>query len=87
MGSWGTCVRRYVRDNSWLEVSLQFFELRPDGLKQVLYRMFDHYAHLGGAMFGVGYHMYGAGWWDRLRMRTMPPQRKKEEEEEAEKTQ
>lgn len=45
-------------------------------------RMFDHYAHLGGAMFGVGYHAYGPGWWDQLRLKTMPPLRKMQAEED-----
>ena len=43
--------------------------------------MFDHYAHLGGALFGVGYHVYGPGWWNQLRAKTMPPLRKKQLEE------
>jgi len=45
------------------------------------WRMFDHYAHLGGAMFGVGYHAYGPRWWDQLRLKTMPPLRKMQAEE------
>ncbi|KAH7913821.1 hypothetical protein BJ138DRAFT_1133792 [Hygrophoropsis aurantiaca] len=31
------------------------------------WRMFDHYAHLGGAAFGVMYYMYGPTWWNYLR--------------------
>ncbi|KAG0705596.1 hypothetical protein DFH29DRAFT_980840 [Suillus ampliporus] len=31
------------------------------------WRMFDHYAHLGGAAFGVMYYMYGPQWWAFMR--------------------
>jgi len=31
------------------------------------WRFFDHYAHLGGALFGVGYYMYGPQLWDGMR--------------------
>jgi len=31
------------------------------------WRMFDHYAHLGGAAFGAIYYMYGPQWWTFLR--------------------
>ncbi|TFL05282.1 hypothetical protein BDV98DRAFT_501208, partial [Pterulicium gracile] len=31
------------------------------------WKMFDHYAHLGGAAFGAVYWMYGPAMWDRLR--------------------
>ena len=31
--------------------------------------MFDHYAHLGGAAFGVFYYYYGAQIWNGLRRR------------------
>ena len=34
-------------------------------------RLFDHYAHLGGAAFGVLYHMYGMGAWDAVRVHTL----------------
>jgi membrane associated rhomboid family serine protease len=30
-------------------------------------RRFDHAAHLGGALFGVLYYMYGPKIWDFLR--------------------
>ncbi|EIW79077.1 hypothetical protein CONPUDRAFT_145250 [Coniophora puteana RWD-64-598 SS2] len=28
------------------------------------WRLFDHWAHLGGAAFGVGYYAYGTEWWE-----------------------
>ncbi|KAG1864903.1 hypothetical protein F4604DRAFT_1782701 [Suillus subluteus] len=31
------------------------------------WRMFDHYAHLGGAAFGALYYMYGPQWWAFMR--------------------
>jgi rhomboid-like protein len=31
------------------------------------WRMFDHYAHLGGATFGAMYYMYGPRWWAFMR--------------------
>lgn len=31
------------------------------------YRMFDHWAHLGGAAFGAIYWKYGPSIWDALR--------------------
>ncbi|KAG2048076.1 hypothetical protein BDR06DRAFT_963174 [Suillus hirtellus] len=31
------------------------------------WRMFDHYAHLGGAAFGAVYYMYGPQWWTFMR--------------------
>ncbi|KAG1764054.1 hypothetical protein EDD22DRAFT_1049945 [Suillus occidentalis] len=31
------------------------------------WRMFDHYAHLGGAAFGAIYYMYGPQWWAFMR--------------------
>ncbi|KAG2121870.1 hypothetical protein DEU56DRAFT_833416 [Suillus clintonianus] len=31
------------------------------------WRMFDHYAHLGGAAFGAMYYMYGPQWWAFMR--------------------
>lgn len=34
------------------------------------WRLFDHYAHLGGAAFGALYWRYGAHWWDNLRVST-----------------
>jgi rhomboid-like protein len=30
---------------------------------------FDHYAHLGGALFGAGYFMMGGKLWDEFRIR------------------
>jgi rhomboid-like protein len=29
--------------------------------------MFDHYAHLGGAAFGVLYYNYGPEFWNHMR--------------------
>ena len=34
-------------------------------------RLFDHWAHLGGAAFGVLYYAYGPDFWARMR-RTFP---------------
>ena len=34
-------------------------------------RFFDHYAHLGGAAFGVLYYTYGMGMWDAIRVHTL----------------
>ncbi|KAG8748413.1 hypothetical protein FRC10_005960 [Ceratobasidium sp. 414] len=34
------------------------------------WRMFDHWAHLGGAVFGVAYYNYGANFWDWVRRHT-----------------
>ncbi|KAG9127921.1 hypothetical protein FRC07_007572 [Ceratobasidium sp. 392] len=34
------------------------------------WRMFDHWAHLGGAAFGVTYYNYGADFWDWVRRHT-----------------
>ena len=31
------------------------------------WRMFDHYAHLAGASFGVFYYYYGVEYWNSLR--------------------
>jgi rhomboid-like protein len=30
-------------------------------------RLIDHWAHLGGAAFGIFYYFYGPGYWRRLR--------------------
>jgi len=35
------------------------------------WRFFDHYAHLGGAAFGVLYHMYGMRAWDAVRVHAL----------------
>ncbi|KAI0057211.1 rhomboid-domain-containing protein [Artomyces pyxidatus] len=32
------------------------------------WRLFDHYAHLGGAAFGGLYYAYGMDWWDKVRV-------------------
>lgn len=32
------------------------------------FRLFDHYAHLGGAAFGIWYHTYGRAIWDTFRV-------------------
>ncbi|KAI0315883.1 hypothetical protein OF83DRAFT_308253 [Amylostereum chailletii] len=31
------------------------------------WRLFDHYAHMGGAAFGAAYYMCGMKWWDACR--------------------
>lgn len=31
------------------------------------YRTFDHWAHLGGAAFGIAYYKYGPRIWHQLR--------------------
>lgn len=36
-------------------------------------RVFDHYAHLGGAAFGAVYYAYGPAWWDMMRVRHAKP--------------
>ncbi|KAH7922601.1 rhomboid-domain-containing protein [Leucogyrophana mollusca] len=41
------------------------------------WRMFDHYAHLGGAAFGAMYYMYGPSWWNYMRGPPQPPSRKR----------
>lgn len=33
-------------------------------------RFFDHWAHLGGAAFGVAYYAYGPRFWHKLRQTT-----------------
>ncbi|KAJ1306822.1 hypothetical protein OPQ81_007808 [Rhizoctonia solani] len=43
------------------------------------WRTFDHWAHLGGASFGLAYYTYGADFWDWVRRHTpglhlVPPQ-------------
>ncbi|KAF8524209.1 hypothetical protein JB92DRAFT_2881526 [Gautieria morchelliformis] len=37
------------------------------------WRFFDHWAHLGGAMFGVFYYIYGPRIWEEARRHTRPP--------------
>ena len=37
-------------------------------LSIMLHRMFDHWAHLGGAMFGFWYYFKGATLWETLRL-------------------
>jgi len=37
--------------------------------------MFDHWAHLGGAAFGVLYYNYGPTYWQKLRADTTKIQR------------
>ncbi|RDB15879.1 Presenilins-associated rhomboid-like protein, mitochondrial [Hypsizygus marmoreus] len=37
------------------------------------WRYFDHWAHLGGAAFGVAYYNYGPVFWSNLRRTFMPP--------------
>lgn len=34
-------------------------------------RLFDHYAHLGGAAFGALYYMYGMRAWDATRVHAL----------------
>lgn len=39
------------------------------------WKLFDHYAHLGGAAFGALYYYYGTSWWNfqrRLEARSWP---------------
>ena len=36
-------------------------------------RLFDHWAHLGGAAFGVWYHYYGMRMWDMFRISNLGP--------------
>ncbi|KAH7885837.1 hypothetical protein F5I97DRAFT_1936814 [Phlebopus sp. FC_14] len=36
------------------------------------WKLFDHYAHLGGAFFGAVYYWYGPEWWSYLRS-NFPP--------------
>ena len=46
------------------------------------FRMFDHWAHLGGAAFGLWYYHYGSQLWDFFRianLRTIPKSIQKEE--------
>ena len=38
------------------------------------WRMFDHYAHLGGAMFGAAYWAWGPQFWDWMRVRLSRPE-------------
>ncbi|TFK71379.1 hypothetical protein BDN72DRAFT_895740 [Pluteus cervinus] len=35
------------------------------------WRMFDHWAHLGGAAFGIAYYNYGPAFWHRMRQGTL----------------
>jgi rhomboid-like protein len=37
------------------------------------WRMFDHYAHLGGAAFGAFYYAYGPRFWDTMRLSYSSP--------------
>ena len=37
----------------------------------VIDRFFDHYAHLGGAVFGALYYTYGMRVWDAMRVHTL----------------
>ncbi|KAF7794403.1 hypothetical protein EIP86_005537 [Pleurotus ostreatoroseus] len=36
------------------------------------WKIFDHYAHLGGAAFGAWYYSYGPGIWNACRLLDMP---------------
>jgi len=36
-------------------------------LTYFLFRLFDHWAHLGGAAFGIFYYNYGPSYWAYLR--------------------
>ncbi|KAF7970041.1 hypothetical protein HWV62_25352 [Athelia sp. TMB] len=38
------------------------------------WRMFDHYAHLGGALFGAVYWAWGPRFWDWMRVRLARPE-------------
>lgn len=33
----------------------------------LVHRLFDHYAHLGGAAFGAMYYYYGLEWWSTVK--------------------
>ncbi|PCH44142.1 hypothetical protein WOLCODRAFT_123083 [Wolfiporia cocos MD-104 SS10] len=35
------------------------------------WKLFDHYAHLGGALFGIWYHAYGPQIWESFRVMTL----------------
>ncbi|THH27096.1 hypothetical protein EUX98_g7099 [Antrodiella citrinella] len=37
------------------------------------WRVFDHWAHLGGAAFGIWYHYYGMRMWDMFRIANLGP--------------
>lgn len=37
------------------------------------WRMFDHYAHVAGALFGAVYWKWGPQWWDWMRIRLGRP--------------
>ncbi|KAF8587882.1 hypothetical protein K439DRAFT_1337029, partial [Ramaria rubella] len=37
------------------------------------WRFFDHWAHLGGAMFGALYYAFGPRIWEQARLHTAPP--------------
>ncbi|EGN95310.1 hypothetical protein SERLA73DRAFT_77333 [Serpula lacrymans var. lacrymans S7.3] len=45
------------------------------------WKMFDHYAHLSGATFGVLYYLYGPQWWDSMRIIHDPTEEEKEKSE------
>lgn len=38
------------------------------------WKMFDHYAHFGGAVFGAAYWTWGPQFWDRMRVRLSRPE-------------
>jgi hypothetical protein len=40
-------------------------------LTTLIDRFFDHYAHLGGAVFGALYYTYGMRMWDAMRVHTL----------------
>ena len=50
------------------------------------YRLFDHYAHLGGAMFGVLYYRYGIRWWEDLRFLDLEEDPEQYQDSQEEKT-
>ena len=57
---------RYYRYHSRLEVRSSHHFL-PNRRLTLFSRLFDHWAHLGGAAFGIFYYYYGPSHWLALR--------------------
>jgi rhomboid-like protein len=53
-----------IRGWRWVHVPMC---MRASLIMVMPFRMFDHYAHLGGAAFGAIYYMYGPQWWAFMR--------------------
>ena len=49
-----------------------------DGLG-IIVRLFDHWAHLSGALFGVLYYIYGPEFWNQLRAAHVEAERRRDE--------